>query len=479
MARIIKKTTQAIIWSAVDVFLRFGLQFLLSVFFARLLSPEDFGMIAALFLFTSLSNLFVDSGFGSAIIQHQDVSHTDESTVFFFNLGMAALMALLLCAVAPFIAVFFEQPLLRKLTYIMALSVFVSAFGSIHNAVLTKNLMFKNIMTANVTSSALSGGLSLFLAFHGYGVWSLAWQILAASIINVMLLWYLHDWRPSLVFSMDSLRKLFRFGGFLFISSFLEVLYTGVYTLLIGKLFSVIDLGFYSRALNSKLLPSNFLDSIFIRVAFPVFSTAAPNSQHLVNAMKATLSVMMLINVPVMLGLAVIAEPFTLLLFGEKWLPSVPILQVLCLSAVLGPLNTVNLNALMARGYSDLFFRIEVFKKIIGIVLTAYASFHGVIAIAWAQVLISFIVFFINSYYTGHLLGYSSMQQLRDVSPSLSVGLLMVGVTWFMDEHIQFPPLTELLLTIAAGAAFYSIISLCIIKYSKSHYILTVFHPET
>lgn len=469
-----KRTAQAMIWSAIDVFLRFGLQFLLSVLLSRILTPADFGLMASLLLFTSLAGLFVDSGFTAVLVQQQEITPADESTIFFFNLAMAAVISALLYLASPHISAFFAQPLLQPLMWVMALNIFVGALGSVHNALLTRQLKFKPIMVAGVTSSTVSGGLSLFMALHDWGVWSLAWQTLAATLLNVLLLWSFHDWRPRLIFSRRSLEKLFQSGGFLFVSTLLDILFTRLHTLLIGKLFSVTDLGYYTRALNTRNLPTTFLDSIFIRVAFPSFSSAAGDMTRLVGRMKNMMSAMMLINIPLMLGLTVVAEPFTLVVFGEKWLPSAPILQALGLNALLVPINTVNLNAIKALGHSRLYFQIELAKKTIGILLTLYASLYGVMAIAWVQLLIAVIAFFINSHYTARLFGYGAIRQLRDVSPFMAAGMLMVGGIWSIRKYLGFPPATELLISVVAGALVYGLTTRCIIRSGKSHELLVL-----
>ncbi len=457
----------AVIWSAVDVFFRQGLQFLIAVLLARLLSPEDFGLIAILYIFTAIAGLFIDSGFSSALIQHQDINPSDESTVFYFNLGMAALMSLVLCAAAPLIADFFARPILRDLVFILAVSQFIGAFGAIHTALLTKKLLFKTIMQAGVVSSTLSGGLALFLAYQGYGVWSLAWQALAASMTNIMALWFLHRWTPQLVFSRASLKKLFNFGGFLFISGLLDVLYTRMHIVLIGKLFSVSDLGIYNRALNTRQMPINILESVFNRVAFPVFSSAATDKAVLVNGIKTALIVMMSINIPVMLGLALTANSFTLVMFGEKWLPAAPILQILCFAGLLWPLHTVNLNALMAQGHSKLFFRIEVIKKFIGISATVAACYYDVIAFAWIQIFTGLIAFIINAHYTGALLGYHALRQIRDILPFLCIGIAATFLAALSRQFLLLSPLFELLLQTGIGGLFY--ILFCLIFIKKNH----------
>lgn len=461
--------------------MRQGLQFFVSILLARLLSPEEFGLLAMLSLFTGIAGLFIDSGFSSALIQRQDITSKDESTVFFFNLGTGLFVALGLCLAAPWIDRFFGQPILQdktfvttlniytmpwlasffelsvlqSLTYVMAFNLFLGSFGSIQGVLLTKALDFKVLMKIGMVASLLSGALAVALAWKGFGVWSLALQTLASTLITVTLLWLWHPWRPQWTFSFISLQSLFRFGGFMLLSGLLDTLYTRLYSIIIGKLFSARELGFYTRADNTQQLPVSILTSVLHRVAFPVFSTAADDKAQLARGMRKVLRTIMLFNIPAMLGLMVVAQPLVITLIGEKWLPSIPILQVLCLGGVIWPLHVINLNVLMAQGYSNLFFRIEIVKKVIGIIAIVVASFHGILAIAWSQVVVGVLSFLVNAHYTGVFLDYSAWKQTRDLLPCLAVSMLMTLAIWSIHIYSTLHPAAELGLMIGSGALFY------------------------
>jgi teichuronic acid exporter len=435
--------------------MRKGLQFFVSILLARLLMPEDFGVIAMLYVFISLAGVFIDSGFSSALIQRQGITHTDESTVFFFNLCMAAFASFTLCLFAPWIAGFFGLPVLQSLTYVMALNLLIGAFGSIHNTLLNKALDFKTIAKVGVVASSVSGLFAIAMAWWGFGVWSLALQTLLSSLISVAFLWRWHQWRPRWEFSLVSLRSLFRFGGYMMLSGVLDTLYTQLYAVLIGKLFSARELGYYARADSTQQLPVAVLTSVLNRVAFPIFSEAAVDPARLKMGVRKILVTIMLLNIPVMLGLAVLAEQLIVTLFGVKWLPSVPFLQVLCLGGVIWPLHVINLNALMAQGRSDLFFRIEMIKKAVGLPLIVLASWHSVLAIAWIVVLQGVFAFFINAHYSRVLLGYGAWQQLRDTLPYFGVGLTMALSIWWGSQVMDLSPVVELAVLSVAGAVLY------------------------
>jgi O-antigen/teichoic acid export membrane protein len=445
----------AIFWSGIDIFLKQGLQFLLSIILARLLTPEDFGLIAIMAIFSSLGGIFIESGFSQALVQRQDVTHKDESTVFYFNITVGLLIALGLCAASSWIAIFFERPMLRELTYIMALNLFLGAFGTIHSTLMTKNLDFKTPMKIGAFSSILSGLLAVALAWQDYGVWSLAFQTLASTIISVSLLWYWHPWRPKLIFCIQSLRSLFRFGSFLLLSGLLDTLLNRLLHAFIGKLFSASELGFYTRAFGTQQLPSGLLTSVLHRVTFPIFSAAASDKQTLARGVQKALISIMIINIPAMLGLAVVAEPLVRTLFGDKWLPSVPILKVLCVYGLLWPLHVINLNVLMAQGHSNLFFRIEILKTLIAVSAILAASSYGLLAVVWSQVLVSLVGFFINAYYTGVYLKYPAWRQIIDISPYLLVAGIMSIVIMPIDLNSSITPPLKLVIMTICGSWFY------------------------
>ncbi|MCX7088113.1 MAG: lipopolysaccharide biosynthesis protein [Methylococcales bacterium] len=450
------RALSATLWSGADIFMRQGLQFCVSIALARLLSPEEFGTIALLYLFTGIATAFVDSGFSTALIQRQVVTHTDESTVFWFNLAIGALVALGLWALAPFIATFFSLPILMPLTGLLALNIFLSAVGSIHGTLLTKHLNFRVQMKIGGFATLISGTLAITMAWYGYGIWALAAQTLAATSVTTLLLWCLSPWRPAWVFSTKSVRQLFGFGSYMLASSLLDIIYNRAYTVLIGHFFGVRELGFYNRADGTKQLPVGILTSIMARVALPIFSAAAQDKAQLRRGVQLALRGMMLINVPMMLGVAATAESLVLTLFGVKWLPSVSFLQVLSLGAVLWPLHVINLNVLMAQGHSHLFFRLEVIKKLLGTALLVAGTYYGVMGIAWSQVVFGVLAFFINAYYSQRFLGYGVFAQTRDFLGVLVISVLMAFAVYWVSIHAYLLPLhllpaVQLLLLIAIG----------------------------
>jgi len=439
--------------------MRKGLQFIVAVILARLLSPEEFGTIALLYLFFGLAGTFIDSGFSAALIQRQDATHTDESTVFWFNFSMSALMSIFFWASAPFIAEFYGYPVLVPLIKVLALSVILNALGAIHMTLMTKQLDFKTPLKIGVVATLASGTVAIILAMNSYGVWALAIQTVTASMVTTMLLWVYSSWRPTLVFSMGSVRRLFGFGGYLMLAGLLDVAYNRLYTLLIGKFYSVVDLGFYARAETTKQIPVEVLSASLARVAFPVFSAVAHNREKLRRGAQLALRGLMLINVPMMLGLMVTAENVVSLVFGDKWLPSVPILQVLCLAGVFWPLHVINLSTLKALGHSHLFFRLEVIKKIVGTFLMVIGMLtYGVIGIAWSQVVFAIIGFLINSYYTNRYIDYGVTRQLYDVFPIAVISIFMALSVYALGLFPMLPLSAMLALQVAAGITMYFII---------------------
>jgi len=454
-----KKIAHGLLWSAIDVFFRQGVQFIVLILMARLLTPEDFGVIALLAVFVGVATIFIDGGFSSALIQKQNTTRIDESTVFYFNLAIAILASLLLCALAPWIAVTFEKPILRYLSYAMAINLFVNALGSIHTALLTKELNFKTIAKVGAAASFVSGTLAIALALQGFGVWSLAAQALASSLISTLLLWLCHAWRPAWSFSFASLRSFFRFGGYLMIVGIVDVLHTNLYSVLIGKYYSVRAVGFYDRAQKTQLLPVNLLMLIINRVAFSAFSAAAEDKERLARGLRKAQRLVMFVNIPLAVIMIVLAEPIILTLFGKTWLPSAPILQVLGFEGLLWPMHVLNINALKAQGRSDLFFNIMLVKKTLSISLIVAGSFYGIIAIAWAQVTASVLSFIVNAYYSKVFLDYGAIRQLRDLFPNLATALPMGLIMWLIRDVLHLPYYLELLLAILAGGMFYLLVS--------------------
>lgn len=454
------KTLHGVAWSVIDWCGVSGVQFIISVLLARLLLPEQFGLIGMLTIFMALAQSFLDSGFGSALIQKQDATHKDECSIFYFNIGVGVAAAGLLCLAAPWIANFFNEPLLTPICCVLSLNIVINSFGLIQNALMTKRVDFKTRAKISTLASVLSGTIGVGMAFCGFGVWSLVAQSIASNVFGTLLLWIFNSWRPSLTFSFTSLQTMFGFGSRMFASGILNTIFENIYSPLIGKLFSAVELGFYNRALGVQALPSRGLYTVIGRVMFPVFASVQNDPERLKRGLQKVLRVAVLINFPLMIGLAIIAKPFVMLLFTEKWAPCVPYLQILCISGLLYPLHSANVNILMALGRSDLFFRIEVLKKIIIIVSILIAYRWGVEGLIYGQIITSILAYFLNSYYTGVLLHYSAKEQISDLLPTFGAAIAMGAIVYPIQWLMFLNNWSVLISQVAVGAVAY--VAMCV-----------------
>jgi O-antigen/teichoic acid export membrane protein len=470
-----KRAFNATLWSGADIIIRQGLQFLVVIVLARILTPGEFGTVALLGLFTAVSGALVDSGFSAALIQRQDTDHTDESTVFWCNLGIGALAASVFLLIAPGVAGFYGLPVLDPLMRLMALNVFVGALGAIHVTLLRKRLQFRRQMLIGAAAALVSGSVAIIMALHGYGAWALAIQIVAMTSITTVLLWATGGWWPALTFSGASARKLFAFGSYYMAANLLDVAYSRLYTLVIGKLFGPRDLGYYGNADSTVQLPSGFLSGVFGRVVFPMFAATTSDPATLRRGKQFGVRAIMLINVPMMFGLAALAQPFVGTVFGERWLPAAPILQVLCMAALLTPLHMINIHALLAHGQSHLLFRIEIAKKSLGIALMVAGSQFGLLGIAWSQVVYSIVSFLLIARFTARFVDYSAGHQLRDALPALGIGLAMATGLVVADMHWDAAaPLKLVVLTAFGGSAF--VLGAWLLRIAALQDVLTLFH---
>jgi teichuronic acid exporter len=451
------RSISATLWSGTDVLVRQALQFSVAIVLARLLTPEEFGTVALLSLLVGLATVLVEGGLGVALIQRGAVSRADESTVFWINLLVGSLLAILLCVLAPLIAAFYRSPVLQPLTYVMASNVFVGALGAIHIALLTKRLQFRVIMIIGTSASFVSSLVAVWMAFAGYGVWALAAQSASMTGCTTLMLWLLNPWRPSLTFSAASARRLFSFGGYVLAANVMDTAYTRIYTLLVGKLYDVRELGLYARADSTQQIPTGALSNVVSRVAFPLFSSVNADFDRLRQAVRLAARSMLLVNVPMMLGLAALSQPFVIVVFGSRWVAAAPILQVLCLGGTLWPLHVINVNVLMAQGHARLLLRVEVVKKLLGLALLALGALGGVMGIAWGCVAFSGLATIINGHYTKRFLGYGARSQIQDVVPIFSVAAPTSLIVYSMSKLWEPESIVGLLGLTALGAlAFFA-----------------------
>ena len=445
----------AVGWSAFDVAGRQGIQFAVMLILARLLSPAEFGILGMLSLFIALGNSIVDSGFGSSLIQRKEITDTDKSSVFFFNLAMGALMALTIASAAPWIASFYREPVLLPLTRLMALNLFIGSFGVVQVAVLSRNLNFRLLCKAGIIAMVVSGTCAVWMAWRGYGVWSLAAQSVIYTTVSTALIWVLCSWKPGLQFRIGSLRSLFGFGSRMMASGFLNTFFDRIQLAVIGKAFSAAQLGFYTRAFSTQQFPVSLLSEVINRVTFPVFSQLSHDPDSLRPAVRRAQLSMMILTLPMMLGLAVTAKPLVLVLFGEKWLPCVPYLTVLSVAGSLWPLHVINLDVVKAAGRSDLFLRLEIIKKVlIGIGLLATFRI-SVMAMVWAVFIVSIACVFVNMHYSKVLMGYGVAAQFADLAPYAAISAVTSTLAWAAGISFSHLPWLQLFASVLVGFVTY------------------------
>lgn len=420
----------AIVWSTLELILGHFSRFVITVILARLLTPEDFGIIAILSLFIGIAGALIDSGFSPVIIQRKDIDDAEISTIFWINIVIAICLCAVFIFISPFIARFYGLPALENLTKLMALNLLISAIGSVHRTIIVKNLNFRLLMGIGVSATLTSGATAIYMATAGYGLWALAAQTLVGTTVNTIFVWAYLNWRPSLVLKTQSIKRVSDLGGYLLASSVLEIIYSRIYALLIGKLYGPQELGYYVRAESTTALPMTVTNSILSRIALPLLSASSRDITALRQNLRISVQSAMIVNTPAMLGLAVVAESYVSVIFGQKWLPSVPLVQILCLSGLLMPLHILNIQALIAIGHGRKILNLELSKKIIGITVLTASSVFGVYGMAWGVVIVSITSLFLNAFYCGRVTGYGLKEQFSDAVFPILFGLLMSAIVY-------------------------------------------------
>ncbi len=455
------KTLRGLFWSFFEKAGQQCIQFIVGIILARLLLPDEFGLIAMLMIFMAIAESFINSGFGQALIQKQNATYIDECSIFYFNILVGFLAAGLLCLAAPWIAGFYNQPLLVPLTRALSLNMIINAFGLVQTTLLTKHIDFKTQLKVSVIATVISGSIGVTMAFNGFGVWSLVAQSLGSNFFRTILLWFFNTWRPSLVFSFVSLRGMFAFGSKLLLSGLISTIFDNLYLIVIGKMFSSVDLGFYSRAKGFQRLPVYNISGTVGRVIFPVFSLIQDDKPRLKRGVRKSLTTLAMINFPMMVGLAIVAKPLVLVLLTKKWLPCVPYLQLLCVVGMLYPLHVINVNVLIAQGRSDLNLRITLLKNTLKVAFLALTWRWGIEAILLGQITVSLVCYFVNTYYTSILINYTSREQIRDFSPYLGVAGIMGTCIYTIKYMITGNVALLLSLQVTMGITLF--IGLCLI----------------
>lgn len=410
-----ERTITGMIWSAVQRFGTMIISFVANLVLARLLSPEDFGVIGMLMVFIALADTLINGGFASALIQKKEPTQQDYSTVFYWNLSASAVLYVALYFSAPAIAAFYSMPLLNTVLRVQGLVLLFNAFNIIQNNQLIKQLNFKRLAKVNIIATSVGAVVGISMAFAGFGVWSLVAKMLIISIATSIILWYGSTWRPHKQFSWQSFRSLFRFGSFMLISSISDTLYKNIQALIIGRFFSATDLGYYTQAKKLNDIPTISMSAIIDQVTFPVFSLLQENLIELKNVAIKNLKAISFIVFPLMVVLIINAEPLIILLFTSKWAASIPFFQILCIYGMLYPINSMNTNIVKSLGKGKLYFYTSLIKRFIGLIAIIGGLQFGLLGMMWGIVASGLIFFFINAFISNNIINYGLLEQFRDM----------------------------------------------------------------
>lgn len=430
-----KRALYGVLWSAFEQFGNQIVGFIISVVLARLLLPEEFGLIAMITVLMGLGQVLINSGLSSSLIRTEQPTDEDYSTVFYFNLLGSIVIYAIIYFLAPYIAAFYSQNILTDIIRIYTIIFIINAFATIQNTRLTKIMDFKTLMLVNTPSLIISGVVGVVMAYYGYGVLSLVWSRIAQSLASTIQLWFWSKWRPIFVFSKEKFKYHFNFGFKLMFSAILNNLFTNAYPILIGKFFAPAQVGFYSKADGLKMRPVGIISGIVSKITYPLFSEIQNDDKRLKSVYKRVMQMVIFLIAPTLIFIAVLGEPIFRFLYTEKWLPAVPYFQILCAAGILYPIHTYNLQILNVKGRSDLFLKLEIIKKILITITIVVAIQFGIYGLLYGAVFTSVMAFFINTYYSGKFINYKTLHQIKDLLPTIIIALLS-GLFVFVIDHI-------------------------------------------
>lgn len=414
-----------------------AITFVLSIILARLLSPSDYGAIAVLLVFITIADVFVNAGFGSALIQKKDADDLDFSSVFYFSFIFSVFVYFVVFLAAPFIANFYNMPILQPALQVLALRIPAAAINSVQQAYVSRNMQFKKFFYSTLSGTAASALVGIFMAYNDYGIWSLVGQYLSNAVINTIVLFSVINWRPQLIFSLQRLKSLFSYGWKLLLSGLIDTGYQSLNSLLIGKFYTPADLAFFDTGKKFPMVIVTNINSSISSVLFPALASEQDEPERVKAHTRKAIQISSYIMWPMMLGMAACADSIVSLVLTDKWLSAVPYLQIACITYVLWPIHTANLQAINAMGRSDIFLKLEIVKKFVGISILIFTMQYGVLAIALGGILGGMISTFINAYPNGYLLKYSYMEQIKDILPSVILALFIAVIIKCFNNYFE------------------------------------------
>lgn len=456
MSDIKKQTLSGVKWTAIERLSMQAMQFIIGIILARILSPSDFGIVGMMTIFITLSDTFIDGGFSNALIRKAVCDEIDYSTAFFFNIVFGIVIYIFLYMCSPLIGVFFKTSILSELLKVLALVVIINSLTVVQIARLSRELNFKIQAKATFFSIFISGLFGIILAYNGFGVWSLVWQQVVNAVIKTGVIWSYAKWKPKFVFSKDSFDHLFGYGSKILISNLIGTLYNQMSTILIGRFYTPVDLGNYTRGQQFARLPTTAITDILGKVTFPILSRYQNDDEKLINVYRKYISVTSMVIFFLLTLLASLSKPLILFMLSEKWVNSIVFLQIFCFAFMFEHISKLNLNLLQVKGRSDLYLRLEIIKKIIAFAIIIVSIPFGVIAICLSVLVYSQISLFINTYYTGKLFDLGYVKQLKDFSKYLLFSIISC-LPAYMMTYIALSNILQLLIGVGISFFLYSV----------------------
>lgn len=457
MQDLASKTKKGLKWSAIERILTQGIQLAITLLLARILGPTAFGLVGMLAVFIAISNVFVDSGFTSALIRKTDRNSNDLTTAFYYNVLVSIVSYLVLYISSPYIAKFYQQVELTELLRVLGLTVIINSFLLIPRVVLTAAMNFKTQAKIAIVSVVLGGGVAIILAVSDYGVWALVAQTLTSSICSVILFYIFSPWKLTGKFTREALNYLFGFGSKLLVAGILDVIYNNLAQIIIGKKFTPIEVGQYSQANQLAVVPASTMTGIIQRVTYPLYSQMQDDNSKIENAYRLTIKVAALIIFPLIVGLGLIATPLLTLLLGQEWIPAATLLSILCMGHMLYPVHAINLNLLQVKGRTDLYLKLEFVKKSIGVGILFVTIPYGVLTMCIGFAIGSYLSLFFNTYYTAKLTNITQLQQIKDLLPIWLAVLISAFIGYYLVGLYKFSPLISIPVSLFVALACYFI----------------------
>lgn len=429
-----KRTIFGILWNGLGNAGSSLISFVSNIVLARLLLPSDFGCIAMLYVFMALSNTLITGGFGAALIQKKEPTKEDYNTVFYWNIVVALLLYLILFFFSPAIAGFYEMPLLSKVLKVHAIALVTSSLGVIPRTQLAKSLKFKDISKTMLISISTGTAIAIVMAFCGFGVWSLVASNLVNSVVGVLGLWKMSPWRPAWCFSFNSFKELFSFGGMLALVSIINTLYGNIQAMIIGKKFSVTDVGYFNQAKRLEFVPSDTVTMVVDQVTFPVFSKIRDDASKFIVGIRTNVKAVSFLNIALYVLLIIVACPLIHFIYGDKWDASAPYFQILCLAGMVYSLDQINMNVIKSMGKGGVYFLTQIITRIIGISIMLIGMRWGIYGLLWSLVISSYLNLLVGSIVRSRLVKYSLFEQLKDILPTMLLAIISGFLTWLLGR---------------------------------------------